>query len=106
MAVSDGQAVQSGAYRCVGLGQNRARCTRRVRRIKSGADGCADSCPVCCIPLIRSGISATVRFAAAHYHCSKAGYRAGSDRGSPNQGRTAFSKRVMAQIRSPVRVST
>jgi hypothetical protein len=35
-----------------------------------------------------------------------AGYRLGSERGSPNQGRTLFSKRVMAQIRSPVRVST
>ena len=28
------------------------------------------------------------------------------DRGSPNQGSTLFSKRVMAQIRSPVRVRT
>ena len=45
-------------------------------------------------------------FAAAHYHCSKAGYRVGSDRGSPNQGSTLLSKRVMAQIRSPVRVRT
>jgi 3-oxoadipate enol-lactonase len=35
-----------------------------------------------------------------------AGYRLGSERGSPNQGRTLLSKRVMAQIRSPVRVST
>ena len=32
-----------------------------------------------------------------------AGY---SDRGSPNQGSTPASKRVMAQIRSPARVST
>jgi hypothetical protein len=45
-------------------------------------------------------------FAAAHYHCSKASYRVGSDRGSPNQGSTLLSKRVMAQIRSPVRVRT
>ena len=30
----------------------------------------------------------------------------GSDRGSPNQGSTLFSKRVMAQIRSPARVRT
>jgi hypothetical protein len=29
-----------------------------------------------------------------------------SDRGSPNHGSTLASKRVMAQIRSPVRVST
>ena len=34
------------------------------------------------------------------------GYRLGSDRGSPNHGSTLFSKRVMAQIRSPVRVRT
>ncbi len=34
------------------------------------------------------------------------GYRLGSDRGSPNNGSTLFSKRVMAQIRSPVRVRT
>jgi hypothetical protein len=37
---------------------------------------------------------------------SETGYRLGSDRGSPNHGSTVFSKRVMAQIRSPVRVST
>ena len=35
-----------------------------------------------------------------------AGYRLGRDRGSPNDGSTVFSKRVMAQIRSPVRVRT
>jgi hypothetical protein len=34
------------------------------------------------------------------------GYRFGSDRGSPNQGSTLLSKRVIAQIRSPVRVMT
>ncbi len=33
-------------------------------------------------------------------------YRLGSDRGSPNQGSMLFSKRVKAQIRSPVRVRT
>jgi hypothetical protein len=32
--------------------------------------------------------------------------RRGSDRGSPNHGSTLLSKRVMAQIRSPVRVRT
>ncbi len=37
---------------------------------------------------------------------SAAGYRLGSDRGSPNQGSTPLSKRVRAQIRSPVRVRT
>jgi hypothetical protein len=36
----------------------------------------------------------------------KARYRLGSDRGSPNDGSTLFSKRVMAQIRSPVSVRT
>ena len=35
-----------------------------------------------------------------------AGYGLGSDRGSPNDGRTLFSKRVMALIRSPLRVRT
>src|SRR4030088_2289526 len=52
------------------------------------------SCPVSCIPLNRSGISATVCCAAAHFHCSEAVYRLGSDRGSPNQGSTLLSKRV------------
>jgi transposase InsO family protein len=33
-------------------------------------------------------------------------HRLGSDRGSPNHGSTLLSKRVMAQIRSPARVST
>ena len=33
-------------------------------------------------------------------------YRLGSDRGSPNHGSTLLSKRVMAEIRSPVRVRT
>src|SRR5215469_5069518 len=46
------------------------------------------------------------RIAAAHYRCSKAGHRFGSDRGSPKDGSTLLSKRVMAQIRSPARVST
>jgi len=44
--------------------------------------------------------------AAARYSCSKVGYRAGSDRGSPNQGSTLASKRVMPQIWPPARVST
>ena len=46
------------------------------------------------------------RCAAARIHRSGAGYRLGSDRGSPNQRSTPLSKRVMAQIRSPVRVRT
>jgi DNA-binding transcriptional LysR family regulator len=37
---------------------------------------------------------------------SEAAYRLGSDRGSPNHGSTLLSKRVKAQIRSPVRVRT
>jgi transposase len=36
----------------------------------------------------------------------EAAYRLGSDRGSPNHGSTLLSKRVKAQIRSPVRVRT
>jgi hypothetical protein len=47
-----------------------------------------------------------VGFAAVHIHRSEAGYRLGSDRGSPNHGSTFFSKRVMAEIRSPVSVRT
>ena len=35
-----------------------------------------------------------------------AGYRLGSDRGSPNHGSTLLSKRVIAQIRSPESVRT
>jgi hypothetical protein len=37
---------------------------------------------------------------------SAAGYRLGSDRGSPNQGSTLASKRVMAKIWPPATVST
>ena len=36
----------------------------------------------------------------------EAGYRLGSERGSPNHGSTLASKRVMAQIWPPARVST
>jgi hypothetical protein len=36
----------------------------------------------------------------------EAGYRLGSDRGSPNHGSTLASNRVMAQIWPPARVST
>jgi hypothetical protein len=39
-------------------------------------------------------------------HHLDAGYGPGSDRGSPNDGRTLFSKRVMALIWSPARVRT
>ena len=39
-------------------------------------------------------------------HRPSAGYRLGSDRGSPSHGSTLLSKRVMPQIRSPARVST
>src|SRR6266545_3296887 len=47
--------------------------------------------------------------ARSHPRCrahSEAAYRLGSDRGSPNHGSTLLSKRVKAQIRSPVRVRT
>ena len=53
-----------------------------------------------------TGTAAGVCFTAAHLRRWQAGYRLGSDRGSPNQGSTLLSKRVMAQIRSPVRVRT
>ena len=45
-------------------------------------------------------------FGACSLFMPGAGYRLGSDRGSPNQGSTLASKRVMAQIRLPARVST
>ena len=53
-----------------------------------------------------SALERTTPFAAAHIYRSEAGYRLGSDRGSPNHRSTPLSKRVMAQIRSPVRVRT
>ena len=46
----------------------------------------------------------TARKAPARAACLS--QRLGSDRGSPNDGSTLFSKRVMALIRSPVRVRT
>ncbi len=39
-------------------------------------------------------------------HTREAGYRLGSDRGSPNHGNTLVSKRVTEQIRSPASVRT
>ena len=39
-------------------------------------------------------------------HARRTDYQPGSDRGRPNHGSTLFSKRIMAQIRSPVRVRT
>jgi hypothetical protein len=56
--------------------------------------------PIHC-PLRRIWASAARRLAVA-----SPSYRLGSERGSPNHGNTLFSKRVMAQIRSPVRVRT
>jgi hypothetical protein len=53
-----------------------------------------------------NGTSWSVRNAAAQIYRPEAGYRPGSDRGSPNHGSTLLSKRVMAPIRSPVRVIT
>jgi hypothetical protein len=53
-----------------------------------------------------AGWPAATRSARAASPRPGAGYRLGSDRGSPNHGSTLASKRVMAQIRSPARVST
>jgi hypothetical protein len=53
-----------------------------------------------------TGTSRRCGFAAAHIHRWEAGYRLGSDRGSPNHPSTPSSKRVMAQTRSPLRVRT
>jgi hypothetical protein len=53
--------------------------------------------------------SGLCRLPRSHTRCrahSEAAYRLGSDRGSPNHGSTLLSKRVKAQIRSPVRVRT
>ena len=54
-------------------------------------------------PEPRAARPAATHPARAH---SEAAYRLGSDRGSPNHGSTLLSKRVKAQIRSPVRVRT
>jgi len=48
---------------------------------------------------------AATRSTSSRAH-SEAGYRLGSDCGSPNRGSTLLSKRVTAQIRSPLRVRT
>src|SRR5262249_18787741 len=84
----------------------------------AGLPPVAAAAPAACVPpaaadgpgiLLRLWYSMAhcpARTAAAHYRCSKAGHRAGSDRGSPNHGSTLASKRVMAQIRSPARVRT
>jgi hypothetical protein len=107
MSDSEGQAaVHSGACRSGGLGQNRPGARVESAGSKVGPVDVPISCLVCRIPLNRSGISATACFAAAHFHCSKAGCRLGSDGGSPKDGSTLASKRVMAQIWSPARVST
>jgi hypothetical protein len=52
------------------------------------------------------GLQLTNKFMAAEVGGHSSAHHPGSDRGSPNHGSTAFSKRVMAQIRSPVRVRT
>jgi hypothetical protein len=58
-----------------------------------------------------SGSRAAPRMAGNTYRlrakaAREAGYRLGSDRGSPNHGSTLASKRVMAQIWPPARVNT
>ena len=45
-------------------------------------------------------------FGACSLSMAGAGYRPGSERGSPNHGSTLASKRVMPQIWPPARVST
>src|SRR5215472_2601320 len=68
--------------------------------------------PRCCAacrpqPGCSTGPSGCLATAAPPRRCDhRSGYRLGSDRGSPNHGSTLLSKRVMAQIRSPVRVRT
>jgi hypothetical protein len=56
--------------------------------------------------LARHGDGTTLLQGAYDHPWLIAGYLLGSDRGSPNDGSTLLSKRVMAQIRSPVRVRT
>ncbi len=58
------------------------------------------------LPAIGGAAEGVERVSAASESRPEAGYRFGSDRGSPNQGSTLASKRVMAQIRSPARVRT
>jgi hypothetical protein len=81
VVVADGEAVQPRPRRRLGLRQHRPGRSGRLSRSEGGSEGCADS----------------------HARPSS---RAGSDRGSPNHGSTLSSKRVMARIRPPVRVST
>src|SRR5215472_16846728 len=53
-----------------------------------------------------SGILAELRAQSALERALRGENQSGSDRGSPNHGSTLFSKRVRAQIRSPLRVRT
>jgi hypothetical protein len=59
-----------------------------------------------CTSLAANAASRKNSFGPCSLFMPGAGYRPGSDRGSPNHGSTLASKRVMAQIRSPARVST
>src|SRR5262245_49625198 len=58
-----------------------------------------------CIPAATIGAPSSM-LSLPSIHRWEAGYRLESDDGSPNHGSTPFSKRVMAQIQSPVRVRT
>jgi len=108
MSVSEGQAaVHSDACRSVGLGQNRPG--------EAPVESAGSKVGPVDVPTLMPGLPHSAEpqwhirhgcFAAAHYRCSKAGYRAGSERGSPNHGSTLASKRVMAQIWPAARVST
>ena len=108
MSVSGGQAaVHSGACRSVGLGQNRPGARVESAGSKAGPAG---------VPALMAGLphSAEPQWHIRHgvfsrlltFTAREAGYRLGSDRGSPNHGSTLASKRVMAQIWPPARVST
>jgi hypothetical protein len=72
---------------------------------RSGRDAIALRTPTTPGNALR-GITAEPQYVSAASPWPGAGYRLGSDRGSPNHGSTLLSKRVMAQIRSPARVST
>ena len=63
-----------------------------------------DSAGACSIGLLQC-LSLRVRIPDVE-RTRTADHQLGSDRGSPNHGSTLLSKRVTAQIRSPVRVRT
>ena len=114
--VSSAAGADSAVIRCdQSTRRSAARASRKLGvflwgySIDDQRDGSRSPWPGNCQPtqvgMCSAGASA-VCLAAAHVPLPEAGYRLGSDRGSPNHGSTLFSKRVMAQIRSPVRVRT